>query len=205
LQLEIGLRIKIMVQIALFGTSADPPTVGHQVILEKLATRFDQVAVWAADNPFKPDQTPLAHRQAMLALLIQDLHQRHPNILLCPQLSDARTLNSVHLAQQNWPQGQFTLVVGSDVLDSLPNWYRVRELLSTIHLLIVPRPNAPVTSPNLDVLAQLGGQFAVATFMGPDVSSTAYRQSKAEDGMMPAIADYIQRHNLYTRTRGRSL
>jgi nicotinate-nucleotide adenylyltransferase len=179
--------------------------VGHHVILEKLATRFDQVAVWAADNPFKPDQTPLAHRQAMLALLIQDLHQRHPNILLCPQLSDARTLNSVHLAQQNWPQGQFTLVVGSDVLDSLPNWYRVRELLSTIHLLIVPRPNAPVTSPNLDVLAQLGGQFAVATFMGPDVSSTAYRQSKAEDGMMPAIADYIQRHNLYTRTRGRSL
>lgn len=45
--------------IALFGTSADPPTRGHGKILTWLAQHYDQVAVWAADNPFKQHQASL--------------------------------------------------------------------------------------------------------------------------------------------------
>ena len=55
-----------MTQIALFGTSADPPTSGHQAILLWLSQRFDKVVVWASDNPFKTHQTLLEHRMAML-------------------------------------------------------------------------------------------------------------------------------------------
>ncbi|MCS6815631.1 MAG: adenylyltransferase/cytidyltransferase family protein, partial [Cyanobacteria bacterium] len=55
-----------MMDIALFGTSADPPTVGHQAILLWLLEHFDYVAVWAADNPFKSHQASLHHRLAML-------------------------------------------------------------------------------------------------------------------------------------------
>ena len=43
-------------RIALFGTSADPPTAGHQKILRWLSEGYDRVAVWAADNPFKCHQ-----------------------------------------------------------------------------------------------------------------------------------------------------
>ena len=57
-------------KIALFGTSADPPTAAHQTILQWLSDHYDQVAVWASDNPFKENQTPLSHRMTMLALLI---------------------------------------------------------------------------------------------------------------------------------------
>ncbi len=37
--------------IALFGTSADPPTCGHQALLEGLVAMFPKVATWASDNP----------------------------------------------------------------------------------------------------------------------------------------------------------
>ena len=40
-------------KIALFGTSADPPTIAHQKIISWLGSQFDRVAVWAANNPFK--------------------------------------------------------------------------------------------------------------------------------------------------------
>ena len=33
--------------IALLGTSADPPTRGHQVLLEGLLNRYGNVATWA--------------------------------------------------------------------------------------------------------------------------------------------------------------
>ena len=61
-------------RIALFGTSADPPTAGHQEILQWLSERYDWVAVWAADNPFKSHQTALLHRAAMLQLLITNIN-----------------------------------------------------------------------------------------------------------------------------------
>ena len=48
-------------RVALFGTSADPPTSGHQKILSWLSERYDWVAIWAADNPFKSHQTSLTH------------------------------------------------------------------------------------------------------------------------------------------------
>jgi cytidyltransferase-like protein len=63
-----------MKRIALFGTSADPPTSGHQAILNWLSQHYDLVAVWASDNPFKSHQTPLEHRSRMLRLLIEELN-----------------------------------------------------------------------------------------------------------------------------------
>ena len=187
-----------MAQVALFGTSADPPTTGHRAIVEWLATRFDEVAVWAADNPFKVGQTPLEHRQAMLALLLECVGQRYSNVRLCPHLSDGRSLHSVHLAQKDWPHAQLILVVGSDVLHSLPSWYRIEELLKAVHLQIVPRPGFPVSDADLNTLKTLGANLTVAAdFVGPDVSSTEYRQKKVEDVMIPAIASYIHQHSLY--------
>ncbi|NEQ41665.1 MAG: nicotinic acid mononucleotide adenylyltransferase, partial [Okeania sp. SIO3I5] len=45
-----------MTKIALFGTSADPPTAGHETIVRWLSQNFNKVVVWASDNPFKSHQ-----------------------------------------------------------------------------------------------------------------------------------------------------
>ena len=91
-----------MVHVALFGTSADPPTAGHQAILRWLARTFDQVAVWASDNPFKSHQTPLQHRAAMLQLLIDDIEPPCTNIHYYADLSHPRTLTTVEHARRRW-------------------------------------------------------------------------------------------------------
>jgi nicotinate-nucleotide adenylyltransferase len=188
-----------MIHTALFGTSADPPTLGHQAILEWLATQFDEVAVWAADNPFKVQQTPLLHRQAMLALLVEAIHVKFSHVKLYPQLAHLRTLHSVQQAQVDFPNNCLTLVVGSDLVDTLPTWFRASELLQLVELLIVPRPGTPIASTNLSAIKDLGGRFTLAQFEGPDVSSTDYRQKGEHRPMIPAIATYIHRHGLYNR------
>jgi nicotinate-nucleotide adenylyltransferase len=190
-----------MTQVALFGTSADPPTVGHQAILRWLANRFDWVVVWAADNPFKPDQTPLEHRQAMLSLLVNSVTQSHQNVRVCPNLSYPQTLKSAQQAQLDWPGVDLTLVVGSDILGSLPNWYQVDALLRLVNLLIVLRPNVPISPPHLDALKVLRARFVVSDFVGPEVSSTKYRQTGDPHGVIPVIAHYIHQNGLYTGPR----
>jgi nicotinate-nucleotide adenylyltransferase len=185
-------------RVALFGTSADPPTAGHQAILCWLAERYDWVAVWAADNPFKSHQTPLQHRAEMLRLSIAEIEPQRQNIGYYQQLSSHRTLETVEKAQQLWGERvELTLVIGSDLIEQLPRWYRVKDLLQKVQLLVVPRPGYGIEASNLEHLYQLGAKIAIADLTGLDVSSTAYREHKDTAAVSPTIKAYIHQQHLY--------
>lgn len=186
-----------MTSIALFGTSADPPTAGHQKILSWLSYRYDQVVVWASDNPFKSHQTPLVHREAMLRLLIADIYPPRNNIALHSELSSPRTLFTVEQARQRWPDADLTLTVGSDLVEQLPSWYRIEDLLKMVKLLVIPRPGYTLQEADLDPLRQLGAEVAIADLEVPAVSSTAYREEGDPEVLTPPIEAYIHREQLY--------
>lgn len=197
-----------MNRIALFGTSADPPTISHQLILEWLALEFDWVAVWAADNPFKSQQTPLQHRVAMLRLLIEEINASpqklgqhslaHENLQLYPELSHPRTLLTVEQARQWWPAAELTLVIGSDLMPQLPRWYHIETLLKQVKLLVIQRPDCPITPADLEPLQQLGAEAAIAPLvMRVSVSSTAYREKGDATALSPSVTAYISQEHLY--------
>ncbi|MBK1987053.1 nicotinate-nucleotide adenylyltransferase [Sphaerospermopsis aphanizomenoides BCCUSP55] len=184
--------------IALFGTSADPPTAGHQKILKWLSEDFDWVAVWAADNPFKSQQTLLAHRAAMLQLLITDIEAPKDNITLEQDLSSWRTLETVKKAKLRWGEdAEYTLVIGSDLLTQLPRWYHIEDLLKQVQLLVIPRPGYVIDNSSLEGVRQLGGKIAIASLTGLDVSSTAFREQKDPETLTPPVVAYIHREHLY--------
>ncbi|GAB4226898.1 MAG: nicotinate-nucleotide adenylyltransferase [Elainellaceae cyanobacterium] len=186
-----------MTQIALFGTSADPPTAGHQSILAWLADHYDQVAVWASDNPFKSHQTPLEHRAAMLQLLIDDIYPPRRNIYIHTELSSPRALVTVNRAKQQWTNAEFTLVIGADLVPQLPQWYRVEELLQAVKLLVVPREGYTVADRDLNLLRQMGADLTIADLTVPGVSSTTYREEGDPEIVTPPIEAYIHREQLY--------
>lgn len=186
-----------MQTIALFGTSADPPTLGHQAILSWLADHYDRVAVWASDNPFKSHQTPLPHRMAMLQLLIDEIQPPRHNLQLYPQLSRPRTLHTVEIARTIWSNAAFTLVVGSDLISQLPSWYQADALLNQVKLLVVPRSGHPLNRAALTELRHRGADLAIADMIAPDTSSTAYRENGDPDEITPPIEAYIHRERLY--------
>jgi nicotinate-nucleotide adenylyltransferase len=186
-----------MISIALFGTSADPPTAGHQSILVWLADHYDEVAVWASDNPFKSHQTPLEHRAAMLQLLIDEIYPPRNNIHLHSELSSPRSFITVARARQQWAAAELTLVIGADLIAQLAQWYRVEELLQQVRLLVVPRPGYPIAQADLEALQQKGATVEVADLSVPAVSSTAYREEGDPDVVIPPIEDYIHREQLY--------
>ena len=185
-----------MEKIALFGTSADPPTVGHQAILRWLARHYDRVVVWASDNPFKQHQTPLKDRTQMLQLAIEDLKADRYNISLHPELSDRRSLVSVKKAKEKWKEAEFSLVIGSDILPQITSWYRIEELLQQVKVLIVPRIGYDITEQDLESLGKIG-EFAIANLNAPQVSSSTYRLKKDSHLVISAVEDYIRQNNLY--------
>lgn len=186
--------------IALFGTSADPPHRGHAAILAWLATQFDHVAVWTANNPFKEHQTSLGDRFRMLELLIDDLAVPPMRVQVHPELSHRRTVVTLERSRQVWPQAQFSLVVGADLVEQLPTWHRAQEIFAAASILVIPRPGYDLRSASLANLRH-HTTVTVAEMPAIDVSSSRYRQgddlSAAAPEIPPAVQSYIAQHHLY--------
>jgi nicotinate-nucleotide adenylyltransferase len=188
-------------KIALFGTSADPPTIAHQEIISWLGSQFEYVAVWAADNPFKIHGASLEQRSQMLELLIAEID---PVISQYAQvyrnLSSQRTIETLATAATIWNDGEFTLTIGADLIAQLPQWYQASKLLSQVELLIVPRIGNQIESTDLQKLTDLGAKIKIAPLATPQISSTVIRNSHSIQGLTPKVATYIHQHNLYSIT-----
>ena len=65
--------------VALFGTSADPPTIGHKIILEELSKIYRLTIAYASNNPKKKHKENISNRSFLLKTLIEDL--RSPQII----------------------------------------------------------------------------------------------------------------------------
>jgi nicotinate-nucleotide adenylyltransferase len=187
-----------MKTIAILGTSADPPTIAHQQILLWLADYFDLVAVYASDNPFKEHSANLSQRNQMLLLLIQDIKPSRENILVCPEISDRRSLNTLSKARKKWGKDvEFSLVIGSDLISQIHQWYRIEELLGKVKLLIIPRPNYDIKNKELEKIHQIGGKWEIAQVNIPAVSSTKYRKEGHENILTEKVKNYINQQKLY--------
>ncbi|MEM8506104.1 MAG: nicotinate-nucleotide adenylyltransferase [Cyanobacteria bacterium P01_D01_bin.1] len=197
-----------MPRIALFGTSADPPHLGHQSILLWLSTHFDQTVVWAADNPYKERQSPIGDRAQMLRLLIETppVSSATDNIVVNQQLSDRYSINSITQARQIWPKADFSFVVGADLLAQLPSWYQAEEIFKQVKLLVFPRPGYPLEDSALVRLRSLATVEIAHPPIQYNVSSSTYRQTRCNSDrqsdpsfstLPPVIRDYITEHDLY--------
>jgi nicotinate-nucleotide adenylyltransferase len=187
------------VKIALFGTSADPPTIAHQEIISWLGSKFDRVAVWAADNPFKIHGASLEQRSQMLELLIEEIDpiiSQHAQVYR--SLSSQRTIETLATATKIWKDSEFTLTIGADLITQLPQWYQASQLLSQVELLIVPRIGNQIESTDLQKLTDLGAKISIVPLATPQISSTVIRNSHSIQGLTPKVATYIHQYNLYS-------
>ena len=185
--------------IALFGTSADPPSIGHQQILQWLDHHYDRTIVWVSDNPFKTHQASLCDRIAMMELTIAAIQPPAQTIGLHPEISSPRTINTVEQAKQILPHANFTLVIGGDLVPQLPTWYRAQDLLNQVNLLVVPRQGVTILGDDIDRLINMGTEVAIApdSTSIPNVSSSDYRNNGNSSVIIPTVAAYIQRESLY--------
>jgi nicotinate-nucleotide adenylyltransferase len=185
-------------RIALFGMSADPPHRGHYEVLRWLADHYDHVAVWASDNPFKDHQCPLRDRAKMLELMIGDIPVPRGKIELHEELSHRRSLTSARQAHEIWPDAELTLVVGSDLVEQLPTWYKAQELFAEVSILVVPRPGYDLSDDALEAVREQGGAIAIADISKTfDISSTYFRRTEDPNALSQSVRAYIDQNNLY--------
>jgi nicotinate-nucleotide adenylyltransferase len=188
--------------VALFGTSADPPTVGHRAVLAGLLELYPLVCTWASNNPFKQHGAPLEVRAALLAAVVDELCLHHPpgQLQLRQELSSTRALESLAAAQRLFPAHQRVFVVGSDLVPQIPRWAAVKDWLPHCRLAVIPRRGWPLQAEELETLRSLGAQLEHLPLEIPEAASSTVRRHPNPELVPPALLPQLVQQNLYEFT-----
>jgi len=181
--------------IALFGTSADPPTLGHQALLKELTKIFPKVITWASDNPDKNHQIPLIKRTQLLRILVKNIS--HPKLELVQELSSPRTIHTLKKAFKLWPEANFSFVIGSDLALQVPKWLNAKSILSKVRIAIAMRDGWPISEIQLEEIKNLGGEIEILPFKIPESSSSKFRERPQKVLVPQEIVPLLLEENLY--------
>lgn len=185
-------------QIAIYGGSFNPPHVCHGLVVAYVlsALPIDLVLITPTyHHPFNKDLLPFDQRLFMCreAFAIFGEHVQISDVER--QLGGvSRTLYTIEHLQQQRPDATLHLVIGSDVLPDLDNWYRFDRIAAIARIIVLGREGYPLpqSDPPVPIL--------------PDISSTEIRRrvSAGEPvaGLVtPSVARHIAQEGLYLERR----
>ncbi len=212
-----------MAVVALFGTSANPPTgeSGHAGIVrwvlehpgfESLTgAQVEQLCVLPVyRHAFaeKAEMLAFEHRLALAKLAFEQLPglQGRSSVLalekevvgaLHSRGESAGTIDVVRRLTSEHPEHRFALVLGADTYQDLQGgrWKEGEALQQLVDVLVLPRKGQKKPK------QAVGEPEALS-----DISSTAVRKSRDLDflkrALQPQVLDYLQKHQLYAFAPG---
>ncbi|MFB6099602.1 MAG: nicotinate (nicotinamide) nucleotide adenylyltransferase [Salinibacter sp.] len=189
--------------VGLFGGSFNPPHIAHLVVAEVARDQFDLSEVWWIPNatpPHKPGDELVAveHRLAMTRRIVET----NPSFRVCEievqREGVSYTVDTLRALQEQYPDTDFALLIGSDSLDHFAEWHRPDEIAERVPLVVYKRPGTieAVAEPRFANHAR----FVAAPVM--EVSGTEIR-ARCRAGrsiryLVPeTVRTYIETYGLY--------
>ncbi len=181
--------------IALLGTSADPPTNGHQALLIGLCKLFPKVLTWASNNPGKKHEHSLNQRIELLNALVEKLSL--PNLELKQSLSHKWAIKTLEKASYYWPKKDLVLVIGSDLVKDIPTWFESKEIFKKSQIGIVPRKGWPLDDNELQNIKNMGCKSILLPLTVPKTASSDIKQKQVFSQVPKTILKIIREKKLY--------
>ncbi|WP_155286747.1 nicotinate-nucleotide adenylyltransferase [Lacticaseibacillus zhaodongensis] len=185
-------------QIGIFGGTFNPVHTGHLVMADQVGTQLglDKVYFMPDANPphvDKKEAIPAKYRVEMLAAAIQG------NPLFDLELCEIKrggisyTYDTMVQLKKDHPDTDYYLIIGADMVNYLPKWYRIDDLAKLVQFVGVKRPGYAPRS-----------KYPVLWVDAPqlEITSTAIRKRVANGEsiryLVPdVVAAYIEKEGLY--------
>jgi nicotinate-nucleotide adenylyltransferase len=191
--------------IALLFGSFNPVHNGH-LAMANAALQSNKIdEVWFVVSPHNPlkDFTTLApanDRANMVSLAL--MHEER--MKLCTIEFDmpkpSYTIHTIYKLKEEYPSFNFHILCGTDVVNSLPAWYKFKELIQAVKFLVCSREIENQFAQHT-LVQDHPEQFDFIAFESMDVSSTDIRETLANAGNSAQVTEqvlaFILSHGLY--------
>jgi nicotinate-nucleotide adenylyltransferase len=197
-------------KILLFGGTFNPPHLGHQLMAEQALSQalagnvFDQLWLLpVGQHSFAKQFVSQQDRVAMLSLMIASIVQKNPllkNKIFIEKYElerdeESQTFTTLEALARQYPQHQFSFLIGADNLAKFHLWHDYQLMLSRYPFYVYPR-----TDYAFQPLYQ--GMIALEGFPEMQVSSTQVRAALTNRNNLDNLLDaqviaYIKEKKLF--------
>ena len=140
-----------MKKVGLLGGTFDPPHYGHLLIAEEVHRTLDLDEVWFIPSQEPPHKekarTPARYRVKMVEAAIESNSHFRLHSIEVERSGKSYTIDTVKALKENNPETAFFFIIGADMVEYLPNWYKIEELISLVEFIGVKRPDHELHSP----------------------------------------------------------
>ena len=185
--------------IALFGTSADPPTIGHKKILEELSKIYTLTISYVSNNPKKEHQEDISIRSYLLETLINNLE--NPKILFNQRVSSQWAVESIKNCKNIYEFKSLDFVIGSDLIKDIFSWKDFDEIVKEVCFFIILRKGYPIESITLKMLKTHNVKYKISSINIPNISSSKLRSNFNFSNIPTSLIDIIKKNNFYLSTK----
>ena len=186
-------------RIALFGTSADPPTIGHEKILEGLSKIYAHTICYVSNNPKKKHKEDIAIRSQLLKTLIEDLDDC--KILFDQSVTSKWAVESIKKCKKIYEIDNLDFVIGSDLIQDIFCWKNFEKIIKEVSFFIILREGYPVESNTLKMLETYNVKFKISSIKIPNISSSKFRLNFNYSNLPSSLIDFVKKNNLYEYTK----
>ena len=185
--------------VALFGTSADPPTIGHEKILEELSKIYASTICYVSNNPNKKHKEDISIRSKLLKILIEDLD--NPKILFNQSVSSQWAVESIKKCKKIYKLHNLDFVIGSDLIKDIFYWKNFDKITDEVSFFVILREGYPVETNTLKMLETYKVKFKISTIKIPNISSSKFRSKFNYSNLPMSLIDIVKKNNLYVSTK----
>jgi nicotinate-nucleotide adenylyltransferase len=186
-----------MKRVGILGGTFDPPHLGHLIIAEEVRQALKLDEVWFIPS-YTPPHKDVAKaspddREKMVELAAHSNSNFKVNTIELEREGNSYTFDTITSLKNNYPSVDFYFIIGADMVEYLPHWHKIDELIRLIHFVGVKRSGYelnsvyPITNVDIPII---------------EISSTLLRQRlKKRDSVAYLIPEkvysYIKENRLY--------
>jgi nicotinate-nucleotide adenylyltransferase len=192
-------------QVGIMGGTFDPIHIGHLIAAERarVGARLDEVWFMPTNVPPHKPSVPIASTQQrwdMVCRAVEGNPHFHPTDIEIARGGVSYSMDTIEILCNRHPNVEFVYIIGADMVEYLPKWNRIEDIVRKIRFIGLGRPGYNIDNDTLP--ASIRSQLQVVTMPLVEISSSAIREERQKGGSIrycvpERVYEYIEVNRLY--------
>ncbi|MYL46645.1 nicotinate-nucleotide adenylyltransferase [Virgibacillus halodenitrificans] len=139
-----------MKHVGILGGTFDPPHLGHMIIAQEVQLSLNLDEVWFIPSHTPPHKnttkTNAEDRVNMVKLAVQGNAYFKVNTIEIDRFGKSYTFDTIKELNKEYPRCTFYFIIGADMVEYLPKWNRIDQLIKLVQFVGVKRPGFSLIS-----------------------------------------------------------